>query len=960
MLAASVPANFPIPFANSAGAGYIGAVPTASQISITPGAASLTDGFPPLCFTPVSAGGVPPFGKDFNGLLNQITANTQWYQAGGIPTYNSTFSTAIGGYPNGSVLQSADQTGFWRSAVDNNLTNPDTGGAGWLPHFAYGDVSITMTNANVTLTANQAAKSIIVITGTLTASLNLIFPVTVQPWLISNQTTGAYTITAKTASGTGVALVSGSQGVWGDGTNINSAFSPASISSIYLGTSTGSANAQVFTPTSTVSVYAVGVTYIGIFGYTNTGALQVNFGPGLINVYKGSQTGPVALTGGECVVGNIATFRYDGTRMQIATNSNTTTAIVSTAQSVASSNTGTYYVNTAAVTYTFAQSTVLGSNFVATIFAEGGAATIATNAGDTINGGSAGAGTTIPKGFIGTIFTNNSGALYLSISPAGSGISTIASATTTDLGTAFSTSVSITGTTTITSFGSSVGVAGPIYTLTFAGALTLTYGATSMILPTGANISTAAGDVAQFLSLGSGNWRCIDYQTASGQPLGSTNVPVRQTVLSGDTNASGQANFITTGSGLTPAFTATNPLVMTFANGFGSSGAVDFVSKITSGASLVAVPANLLSYLTAVYVSSSAVTWGSTQAPPQIGYSYNQAAQSSLTLNNNVLDDFGNACTSSGATFANASPKYAGTYYGVLTGSASSYFKTTAIPSLFTGNGSFTTRIAFYPAALANAGILIVQNAANYGLSISMTSAGKTCLYASSTGSSWDIFNNTNGSGTITAGAWHDLEFAYDAVAGKYYLYLDGVMDQSVSSASKICGATNITIGQGAVATTTFYFAGNVQGFEFKPYCQHPNGTTFTPQTTLASISTPGYASDWFDTTNMVMKSPSAASTVAGNNPTFTVSNKLYLGEATAGASTISSVVSYAFQGKYDQTFATTATGTSKAHNLGVQPGVSQLLLNGVTQSAAITLDIHNAAWTASVGTSRLTLGRGY
>ena len=53
----------------------------------------------------------------------------------------------------------------------------------------------------------------------------------------------------------------------------------------------------------------------------------------------------------------------------------------------------------------------------------------------------------------------------------------------------------------------------------FSGALTLTHNATSLILPGGASITTAAGDVAYFVSLGSGNWRCTGYQKANGQAV---------------------------------------------------------------------------------------------------------------------------------------------------------------------------------------------------------------------------------------------------------------------------------------------------------------------------------------------------------------------------------------------------------------------------------------------------------
>lgn len=131
MLASQIPTYIPTPFADSAGAGFIRTVPIPSQIGITPGAASFTTGFPPLNFSPVNAGGVPPFGQDFNGLLNQITAWSRWAQAGGLVGYNSAFSTAIGGYPQGAVLVKADGSGFWLSTADNNTSNPDTGGANW-------------------------------------------------------------------------------------------------------------------------------------------------------------------------------------------------------------------------------------------------------------------------------------------------------------------------------------------------------------------------------------------------------------------------------------------------------------------------------------------------------------------------------------------------------------------------------------------------------------------------------------------------------------------------------------------------------------------------------------------------------------------------------------------------------------------------------------------------------------
>lgn len=126
------PPKIPLPWGNSAGGSFIRTVPTASQIGIQNGAASLTDGFPPNCFIPIATGGAGPFGQDMNGILNQITAGLRWAQAGGPIFYDAVFSAAIGGYPKATVLSKVSTPGlFWISTVDNNTTDPDASGANW-------------------------------------------------------------------------------------------------------------------------------------------------------------------------------------------------------------------------------------------------------------------------------------------------------------------------------------------------------------------------------------------------------------------------------------------------------------------------------------------------------------------------------------------------------------------------------------------------------------------------------------------------------------------------------------------------------------------------------------------------------------------------------------------------------------------------------------------------------------
>lgn len=155
MLSSAIPTlKFPIPFGNAAGGGFIRDVPTASRIGIEDGAASLNDGFVPLNFNPVASGGVPPFGKDMNGIMKAVTSWLRWQQSGGPIYYDATFSASIGGYPLGALLRANNGLHAWLSTTENNVTNPETGGAGWIvpdvASFNGRTGTVTLTLADVT------------------------------------------------------------------------------------------------------------------------------------------------------------------------------------------------------------------------------------------------------------------------------------------------------------------------------------------------------------------------------------------------------------------------------------------------------------------------------------------------------------------------------------------------------------------------------------------------------------------------------------------------------------------------------------------------------------------------------------------------------------------------------------------------------------------------------------------
>lgn len=218
----------PQPFANNADPQYINTIP---DTSVDPGAATYDEGFPPRTMQEEVSGGRPPLGQDFNGILNALSTHVFAQQAGQLYRYSSAASTAIGGYPIGTMLESSDGVTVWFNTTDANTGDPDANAAGWVPMFNYGyTTKAGLTGGVVTLTRLEARSGVIVLTGVLVANLQLVFPNTLQTWLVVNATTGSFTTTARTAAGSGVTIPQGGYpspiGVYGNGVNLYPTIAP--------------------------------------------------------------------------------------------------------------------------------------------------------------------------------------------------------------------------------------------------------------------------------------------------------------------------------------------------------------------------------------------------------------------------------------------------------------------------------------------------------------------------------------------------------------------------------------------------------------------------------------------------------------------------------------------------------------------------------------------------------------
>lgn len=101
--------------------------------TVTPGQASFDLGFPPITMPDPTASGIPPDGKDMNGILYMLSAHIVWIQAGGCYPFNSNVISVVGGYALGAVIQSAaDTSKFFLNVLNGNTNNPDSVITGWV------------------------------------------------------------------------------------------------------------------------------------------------------------------------------------------------------------------------------------------------------------------------------------------------------------------------------------------------------------------------------------------------------------------------------------------------------------------------------------------------------------------------------------------------------------------------------------------------------------------------------------------------------------------------------------------------------------------------------------------------------------------------------------------------------------------------------------------------------------
>lgn len=214
-------------------------------------------------------------------LMATVTAGNNFFisvrnSGGGALTIDAAGSELIDGAPT-LMLQPGDSA----TLTTDGLAWYSVG-LGQQAVFAFDFTSIAISGGTYTLAGSELNRIAYRFTGTLVSDATVIVPPTVQQYWIDNATTGAYTLTLKTASGTGVAVTQGARGIYYcDGTN----FVDADTSTVSLPVSAANGGTGIVSYTAGDLLYASSPSNLAKLSDVAVGNALLSGGVGMAPAY---------------------------------------------------------------------------------------------------------------------------------------------------------------------------------------------------------------------------------------------------------------------------------------------------------------------------------------------------------------------------------------------------------------------------------------------------------------------------------------------------------------------------------------------------------------------------------------------------------------------------------------------------------------------------------------------------
>ena len=120
-----------------------------------------------------------------------------------------------------TVQATGENSGTWGQITNTNLLIVEQAIAGYEAVALNATTGATLTVSNGAV--SNGKNAVLQLTGTITTNVKVVVPVVEKVYIVDNATSGAYSVTVKTSSGSGVVWAAADKGtkmVYGDGTNI--------------------------------------------------------------------------------------------------------------------------------------------------------------------------------------------------------------------------------------------------------------------------------------------------------------------------------------------------------------------------------------------------------------------------------------------------------------------------------------------------------------------------------------------------------------------------------------------------------------------------------------------------------------------------------------------------------------------------------------------------------------------
>ena len=318
-----------------------------------------------------------------DGVLTNIANSTLLLTAS---VTNYVEATRAGVVSENSTAFTAGLTPLFEITTDTvSITNINDRRIG-IPPVGLLSLSVAGGVGDTTLTAAQTRNNILQFTGALTGNRNIIVPVSPQSWGVFNDTTGAFTLTVKTAAGTGVLVTQGasasvycvgvnvvSDNVAGSATQEFSASTFTGAGTGLTGTAAGLTAGNVTTNANLTGVITSSGNATSIASQTGTGStFVVDTSPVLVTPNLGT---PSAGTLTNCT---FPTFDQDTTGTASKTNALNSATTVVNVSSATAPTVGQILMATSGTAATW--QTPSGPSLTGGVTSIGNAATVVTNA----------------------------------------------------------------------------------------------------------------------------------------------------------------------------------------------------------------------------------------------------------------------------------------------------------------------------------------------------------------------------------------------------------------------------------------------------------------------------------------------------------------------------------------------------------------------------------------------------